>query len=56
MTPASMPWGLSPKQTWGDSIPNVMLVSAVSALIVALPSSEFSEKLMNAFKREHIKW
>jgi hypothetical protein len=45
--PASMPWHLLPKQTWKDSLPTDMLPSSVSVLVVALPSSEVLEGLMN---------
>jgi hypothetical protein len=45
--PASMPWCLIPKQTWRDSLPIDVLLSAVSVVVVALPSSEVLEGLMN---------
>jgi hypothetical protein len=45
--PASTPWRLLPKQTWKDSVPTDILLSAVSVLVVALLSSEFLEGLMN---------
>jgi hypothetical protein len=45
--PASTPWPLLPKQTWRDSLPADMLLSAVSTLVVALPSSEILKPLMN---------
>jgi len=35
------------KKTWRDSLPIVMLLSAVSVLVVAQPISEFPEGLMN---------
>jgi hypothetical protein len=35
----SMPWCLLPKQTWRDSWPTDILLSAVSILVVVLPSS-----------------
>jgi hypothetical protein len=38
---------LLPKQTWRDSLPIDMLLSAVSILVVALPSSEVPEQLLN---------
>jgi hypothetical protein len=44
--PASTPWRLLPKKTWRDSLPIDML-SAVSVLVVELPSSEVPEGLMN---------
>jgi hypothetical protein len=44
---ASTPWCLLPKQTWRDSLPTHMLLSAVSILVVALPSLEILEGLMN---------
>jgi hypothetical protein len=44
--PASMPWCLLQK-TWRDSLPIDMLLSAVSVLIVAIPSSEVPERRMN---------
>jgi hypothetical protein len=44
--PASMPWCLQ-KQIWRDSLPIDMLLSAVSLMVVALPSSEVLEGLMN---------
>ena len=34
-------------QTWRDSLPIDMLLSAVSVLVVAQPSSEVPEGLMN---------
>jgi hypothetical protein len=42
---ASTPWRPSPKQTWRDSLPINMLLSAVSFLVVALRSSEVPEGL-----------
>jgi hypothetical protein len=45
--PASTPWRLVPKQTWRDSLPTDMLLSAVSVLVVALPSLEIPEGLAN---------
>jgi hypothetical protein len=45
--PASMPLRLLPKQTWRDSLPIDNLFSVVSVLLVALPSSEFPERLTN---------
>jgi hypothetical protein len=36
-----------PKQTWRDSLPTDMFLSALSVLVVALPSSEFLDRLMN---------
>jgi hypothetical protein len=45
--PASMPWCLVHKKTWRDSLPIDMLLSAVSVLVVAQPSVEFPEGLMN---------
>jgi hypothetical protein len=44
---ASTPWRLLPKQTWRDSVPIDILLSAVSFLVVALPSSEVPEGRMN---------
>jgi hypothetical protein len=44
---ANTQWRLSPKQTWRDSLPIDILLSAVSVLIVALSSSEVQEGLMN---------
>jgi hypothetical protein len=44
---ASTPWHLLPKQTWRDSLPTDMLLSAVSVLAAALPSSEVPEGVMN---------
>jgi hypothetical protein len=41
-----MPWHLLPKQTWKDSLPIDMFLSAVSVLVVALPSSEVPGWLM----------
>jgi len=35
------------QKTWRDSLPIDMLLSAVSVLVVAQPSSEFPEALMN---------
>jgi hypothetical protein len=35
------------KQTWRDSLPTDMLLSAVSILVFVLPSSEVPERLMN---------
>jgi hypothetical protein len=43
--PASTPWRLLPKQTWRDFY--LLLLSAVSLLVVALPSSEVPEGFMN---------
>jgi hypothetical protein len=56
--PASMPWHLLPKQTWRDYLPIDMLFSVVSALVVALPSSEVPEGLMNypLFMKACIQW
>jgi hypothetical protein len=45
--PASTPWRLLPKQTWIDFLPIDMLLSAVSVLVVVLPSSEDPEGLRN---------
>jgi hypothetical protein len=45
--PESTPQRLILKQTRRDSLPTDMLLSAVSVLIVALPSSEIPEGLMN---------
>jgi hypothetical protein len=45
--PASMPQYLVHKKTWRESLPTDMLLSAVSALVVAQPSSEAPEGLMN---------
>jgi len=47
--PASMPRCLvhTKKKTWRDSLPIDMLLSAVSVLVVAQPSSEIPEGLMN---------
>jgi hypothetical protein len=45
--PANMPWCLLPKQTRRDSLPINMLLSAVSVLVVRLPSLEVLEELMN---------
>jgi hypothetical protein len=45
--PASTSWSLLPKRTWRDSLPIDVLLSAVSVLAVALPSSEVPEGLMN---------
>jgi hypothetical protein len=45
--PASTPCRLLPKQTWTDSVPIDMLLSAVSVLVLGQPSSEFPEGLMN---------
>jgi hypothetical protein len=40
-------WRLLPKKTWRDSLPIDMLLSAVSVLVVPLPSSEVPEGLTN---------
>jgi hypothetical protein len=45
--PAIMPRRLLPKQTWTDSLPVDMLLSAISVLVVAQPSSEVPEGLTN---------
>ena len=45
--PASTPRHLVHKKTWRDSLPIDMLLSAVSVLVVARPSSEVPEGLMN---------
>ena len=45
------------RETWRDSLPIDMLLSAVSVLVVAQPSSEVPEGLMNSlymFCRAHI--
>jgi hypothetical protein len=47
MKPASTPWRLLPKQIWRDSLPIYMLLSDVSVLVVALPSSEIPEGLIS---------
>jgi len=44
---ASTPRRLMYKKTYRDSLPIGMLLSAVSVLLVAQPSSEFLEGLMN---------
>jgi hypothetical protein len=45
--PASTPQRLVHKKTWRDSLPIDMLLSAVSFLVVAQPSSDFPEGLMS---------
>jgi hypothetical protein len=45
--PASTPWHLLPKQIWRNSLPINMLLSAVSVLVVALPSLDIPEGFMN---------
>jgi hypothetical protein len=45
--PASTPWRLVHKKNWRDSLPIDMLISAVSVLVVAQPSLEVLEGLMN---------
>jgi len=45
--PASTEWRLLLKKTWRDSLPIDMLLSAVSVVVVAQPSSEFPGGLMN---------
>jgi hypothetical protein len=45
--PASTPRRLVLKTTWRDSLPIDMLLSAVSVLVVAQPSSGILEGLMN---------
>jgi len=45
--PGSTPRPLVQKKTWRDSLPIDMLLSAVSVLVVAQPSSETPEGLMN---------
>jgi len=46
--PASTPRRLVlKKKTWRDSLPIDMLLSAVSVLVVAQPSSEIPERLVN---------
>jgi hypothetical protein len=35
------------EKTWKDSLPIDMLISAVSVVVVALPSSEFLERFLN---------
>ena len=47
MEPGSTPRPLVQKKTWRDSLPIDMLLSAVSALVVAQSSSEIPEGLMN---------
>jgi len=44
---ASMPGRLVHKKTWRDSLPIDMILSAVSVLVVAQPSSEVPQGLMN---------
>jgi hypothetical protein len=45
--PASTPRGLVYKETWRDSQPIDLLLSAVSVLVVAQPISEVPEGLMD---------
>jgi len=45
--PASTPRRLVHKKMWRDSLPIDMLLSAVSVLVVAQPSPEFPEGLVN---------
>jgi hypothetical protein len=45
--PGSTPRRLVHKKTWRDSPPIDMLLSAASVLVVAQPSSELPERLMN---------
>ena len=45
--PGSTPRPLVQKETWRDSLPIDMLLSAVSVLVVAQSSSEIPEGLMN---------
>jgi hypothetical protein len=45
--PASTPRRLVHKKTWRDSLPIDMLLYAVCVLVVAQPSSEVPEELMN---------
>jgi len=45
--PASTPQRLGHKKTWRDPLPIDMLLSAVSVLVVAQPSLEIPEGLMN---------
>jgi hypothetical protein len=45
--PESTPQLLLPKQTWRDSVATDMLLSAVSVLVVALPSSELQVGFTN---------
>jgi len=45
--PASTLWCLVHKKTWRDSLPIDMLLSAMSVLVVAQPSSEVPEGLIN---------
>jgi hypothetical protein len=45
--PTSMSWRLVHKKTWRVSLPIDMLLSAVSVLVVALPSLEVPEGLAN---------
>ena len=45
--PANTPRRLLPKQTWTDSLPTDMLPSAVCILVLAQPSSEFPEGIIN---------
>jgi hypothetical protein len=45
--PASTPRRLLRKQTWRDSLPIDMLLSAVSVLVAAMPSSGVPEGLIN---------
>jgi hypothetical protein len=45
--PESMPRRLVHKKSWRDSLPIDMLLYEVSVLVVAWPSSEIPEGLMN---------
>jgi len=45
--PKTMPWCLVHKKTWRDSLPIDMLLSAVSILVVAQPSLDILEGLMD---------
>jgi hypothetical protein len=45
--PVSTPWRLLPKQTWRDSLSIDKLLSAVSVLVVVLPSLKVPQGLMN---------
>ena len=47
MEPGSTPRPLVQKNTWRDSLPIDMLLSAVSVLVVAQSSSKIPEELMN---------
>jgi hypothetical protein len=53
--PVSTPWHLLPKQIWSNSLPVDILLSAMSVLVVSLPSSRGPYELLCLSLRYHSK-